>query len=75
MLSPPPRFCGNMFCDIAKGLGPTCTCIVSDLSSLGGSGELDRRTGVGVGVSGVFGGSRSMCTSLAKGILQLLLLL
>ena len=59
-----------MFCDIAKGLGPNCTCIVSELSSLIGSGELDRRIGVGVGVSGVFGGSRSIGTSVAKAILQ-----
>jgi hypothetical protein len=50
MLLPLPRFCGNMFCDIAKGLGPTCTCMVSDLSWLRVSGELDRSTSVGVGV-------------------------
>jgi type IV secretory pathway VirB2 component (pilin) len=64
-----------MFCGIAKSLGPTCTCIVSNLSLLVGSGELDRRIGVGVGVSGVFRGSRSIGTSLAKGMLYLLLLL
>jgi type IV secretory pathway VirB2 component (pilin) len=55
--------------DIAKGLGPTCTCMVSDVSSLGGSGELDRRTRVVVGVFGVFGGSSSICTSFANGML------
>jgi hypothetical protein len=69
MLSPPPRFCGNMFCDIAKGLGPTCTCIVSDLSSLRGSGELDRSTGVGVSV---FSDSSSAGKPLERGIILLL---
>jgi type IV secretory pathway VirB2 component (pilin) len=75
MLFPLPRICGSMFCGIAKGLGPTCTCIVLDLSSLVGSRELDRRIGVGVGVSSVFRGSSSIGTSLAKGMLLFLLLL
>ena len=72
MLLPPPRFCSSMFCDIAKGLGPTCTYIVLCLSSLRGSRELGKRTGkagVGVGVSGVFEGSSSIGTSVAKGML------
>ena len=61
-----------MFCDIAKGLGLTCTCIVLSLSSLRGLEELGKRTGkagVGVGVSGVFGVSSSIGTSVAKGML------
>jgi hypothetical protein len=71
MLVPPPRFCGSMFCDIEKGLEPACTCTVSALSSNRGSGELDRRIGVGVSVSGVFGGSSSLGISLGRDMLLL----
>jgi hypothetical protein len=66
MLLPPPRFCGTMFCGIAKGFALTYTCIVSDLIV---SGELDRSTGVGVGV---FGDSSSAGKPLGRGIVLLL---
>ena len=62
MLLPPPRFCGTMFCGIAKGFGLTCTCIVSDPAV---SRELDRRIGVSVGV---FGDSTSVGKPLERGI-------
>jgi hypothetical protein len=73
ILLPPARFCGTICWEIAKGLGPTCTCMVSDLASLEGSGELDSMMGfgtvVGVGVCGSSGGSSSMGKSLGTVIL------
>ena len=65
MLLPPPRFCGTVFCGIAKGFDLTCTCIVSDLTV---SGELDRSTSGGVSVS-VFGDSSSVGKPLERGII------
>jgi hypothetical protein len=58
-----------MFCDIVKGLGPTYTCIVLDLSSLRESRELDRSTSVSVGV---FSNSSSVVKPLERGIILLL---
>jgi type IV secretory pathway VirB2 component (pilin) len=58
-----------MFCNIVKGLGLTCTCIVLAVSLIRGSRELDRRIRVGLGVSSVFKGLSSIATSLAKGML------
>ena len=69
MLLPPPRFCGTMFCGIAKGFGLTCTCIVSDLTV---SGELDRTAGVGVGV---FSDSSSVGKPLERGIVVVVVFL
>jgi hypothetical protein len=40
--------CRTVFWETAKGLGPTCTCIVSDLASFEGSGELDSMMGFGI---------------------------
>ena len=58
-----------MFCGIAKGFGLTCMCIVSDLTV---SGELDRRTGVGVGV---FGDSSSVGKPVERGIVLVVVIL
>jgi hypothetical protein len=58
-----------MFCNIAKGLGPTCTCIVLDLSLLRESRELDRSTSVSVSV---FSNSSSVGKLLERGIILLL---
>jgi hypothetical protein len=62
MLLPLPPFCGNMFCDRAKGLRPSRSCMVSPLPPSKGSVELDRKIGVCLGVSSVSRGSSSIAT-------------